>query len=631
MKFDFYRIISFALCMFVFYSSHLLANQQTPMKTDEILLLSKLLDMDEEINSQPLQSHQKLLTLKNIFSKMSKSQQLWWLLRKSQAENLLYFYDDFNKTVAQALLLIEPETSFKIQSMLYLYQGIILRREAKYAESALVLRQAMKEADKGKHTYLFILAKQELAFTQSITELYEASLSEIQEAYLKAYVLKDHFLIAVINETYGAIYGYIKDYEMSIEYYQKALNTYERLNYPAHVSEVIYGIAATYRDWGKYDLAIQHFELYQEKIAYTPNTDISFFAAYGLGMTLAEKGDCLPAIEVIDRALTLGGHIDYNAELYKQKTHCFILLGQLEQAQRSLTKAENIFSSLPELAGTAWQLEVVKLASELAHAQNNDNEAFRLSRQYYEQYSKLLVKNSSTRLTSARAAMETERKYIEQALTQQRKKVIALESESLNQQELQSVYLIIFIICGSIIVITVILIQHKNNKKMYALSIRDPLSNLYNRRYVFESLSNYLKNASIGQTELSVILLDIDNFKDVNDQYGHPAGDSVIKNIADISHDVFRNQDVIGRIGGEEFLYILPRTGEKQCKLIAERLLKKISNQVFFNTPSLRITGSIGIASYSVLSSDSESLYLHADEALYNAKSNGENNAVIYQ
>ena len=631
MKFDFYRFFSVVVIIFFFSCNQSQANNSGQLAVEKTDELNRLLNMDEQIRQQPLQSYQQLLNAEKSFSTMPKLQQSWWLLRKAQAENLLYFYEDFNKTIAQAIALIDDKTPLKIQSHLYIYQGLIYRRHAQYADSVLILRKAMSIAKKNNLTYLFILAKQELAFTKSITELFELSLNEMQEAYLDAYSLKEHFLIAVINETYGAIYGYMDDYEKSIEYYQKALNTYERLNYPAHVSEAIYGIAITYRYWQKYDLAIRYFELYQEKIAYTPNTEISFFSAYGLGMTLAEKGDCVKAIDVINHALTLNGLIDYNAELYKQQVHCFIILGELEQAQASLTKAENIFMSLPELVGTKWQLEVIKLGSELAHARNNDSEAFQLSRQYYQKYNELLVKNSSTRLTTARAAMENERKYVEQALTLQRKKVAALENDSYHQQKLQNLYLLIFMLCAGVVVIIVITIQYKNNKKMYALSIKDPLSNLYNRRYIFEYLSNYMNDVLVEKTELSVILFDIDDFKMVNDKFGHPVGDKVIKKIADLCHDVFRNEDVIGRVGGEEFLCILPRTDEKQCKVIAERFLKKISQQVFQVEPSLQLTVSIGIATLSQLSPTSEMLYLHADAALYQAKHNGKNNVVIYQ
>ncbi len=629
MKFDFFRVFSFTL--FIFFCAQSQAINSAQLTAEQTDVLIRLLDMDEEIHLQPLQSYQQILTLENAFSDLPKSQQLWWLLRKAQAENLLYFYDDFNKTVAQALALIDTETPLNIKGHFYFYQGLIFRRDAKYTDASNTLRKSLLIAEENNLNYLFIIAKQELAFIKSLTELVESSFNDMQEAYLEAYALKEHFLIAVINETYGAIYGYLEDYEKSIEYYHKALNTYERLNYPAHISEAIYGIASTYRYWKKYDLAIRYFNIYQEKITYTPNNDISFFSAYGLAMTLAEKGDCTKAIGTIDRALTLNGLIDYDAELYKQQVHCYILLGDLKQAQASLTKAENIFLSLPELIGTEWQLEVIKLASELAHAKNNDREAFQLSRQYYEKYNKLQVKKSSARLTSARAAMEIERAYIESALTQQRKKVSTLESNSLNQEELQNFYLLIFIICGVAILIAVITIQYRNNKKMYVLSIKDSLSNLYNRRYIFEYLSNYLEGIEVEKAELSILLFDIDDFKAVNDKFGHPVGDEVIKQIADICLDVFRTEDTIGRIGGEEFLCILPRTDEKQCKRIAERLLKKISKHIFVEVPELQVSVSIGIACLSEQSPSSETLYLNADAALYQAKHHGKNNVVIYQ
>lgn len=616
--------------MFILVSSHLHANQRTQIKASQIDVSVRLLHMDEEIHRGPLQSYQQLLAIENKFVDMSTEHQQWWLLRKAQTENLLYFYQDFNKTVAQANTLITPDTSLKIQSTLNIFQGVVYRRNAQYAEATRTFRQAMIQAKQGKLTYIYILAKQELAYTQSLTEMFESSLKDMQEAYLEAYALKDHFLIAIINETYGAIYGYMKDYEKSIEYYQKALNTYESLEYPGHIAEAVYGIAATYRYWQKYDLAIRYFKLYQEKIYYTPNTDISFYSAYGLGMTLAEKGECVRAIEVINNALALHGLIDYDAELYKKKVHCYIVLGQLEQAKLSLFKAEEIFISLPELMGTEWQLEVIELAAELAHVNNNDSDAFQLLKEYSEKYIELLKKNSSSQLANARVSMESERNLIEQALIKQQKKVSLLEGESVEQKELNSFYLFILMSCISFIVVAVIMVQYRNNKKMYALSIKDPLSTLYNRRYVFDYLATYLEGASIEKTELSVILLDIDDFKGVNDKYGHPVGDDVIKKIADIARDVFRAEDVIGRIGGEEFLCVLPRTDAKQCEAIAKRLLKKVSNQIFIKTPGLRVTVSIGISSLSERCPDRNSLYLHADEALYQAKHNGKNTVVIY-
>ena len=630
MKFDFYRVNAFIVVMFILVSSQLHANQRTQLKASKVDVSVRLLNMDDEIHREPLQSYKQLLAIKSQFVDMPTEQKLWWLLRKAQAENLLYFYQDFNQTVSKANALIKKDVSLKIKSTLSIYQGLIYRRDAKYIEATRIFRQAMSHAKEGQLTYLYIIAKQELAYTQSITEMFESSLKDMQEAYLEAYALKDHFLIAIINESYGAIYGYMEDYAKSIEYYQKALNTYEHLDYPGHIAEAVYGIAATYRYWQKYDLAINYFELYQEKISYTPNTDISFYSAYGLGMTLAEKGECLRAIDVIDNALSLEGMIDYNAELYKQKAHCSIVLGKLEQAKISLDKAEEIFNNLPELMGTQWQLEVIELEAELAHVNNDDSRAFQLLKDFSKKQVTLLRKNSNSKLADERVAMEADRKDIELALVLQQNKVMKLEGESVGLQEKNKFYIIILMTCISIIVVSVITVQFRNNKKMYALSIKDPLSLLYNRRYVFDYLSSYLKDASIEKTELSVILIDIDDFKEVNDKYGHPVGDDVIKKMANIARDVFRTEDVVGRIGGEEFLCVLPRTNTQQSEAIAKRFLKKVSNQIFLATPTLRITVSIGISNLSKRSPDRDSLYLHADKALYQAKHNGKNNIVIY-
>jgi len=135
-------------------------------------------------------------------------------------------------------------------------------------------------------------------------------------------------------------------------------------------------------------------------------------------------------------------------------------------------------------------------------------------------------------------------------------------------------------------------------------------------------------------------LLDIDNFKHVNDIYGHPFGDAVIKKVAEIGKLTLRGEDVMGRIGGEEFLCILPRMEAAQSLIIAERLRENISQQCFkMNKQTapkeqkdvVSVTVSIGIASLSDSAHDSASLYLQADTALYQAKNEGKNKVVVYQ
>lgn len=584
-----------------------------------------LLYMEHAINLTPWPSYQKIKALESEAANYDELMYLWWLVRKAQSENLLYFNDDFKQTVKQAIALINTDSPLVIQAQLHLFQGIIYQREGKYYQAQATLAKALSEAKSANLRTLYVFTKQELAYTKTLTEIFDTSLFDIQEAYVEAFALKDQFLIATINETYGAIYGYLNDYKQSIEYYQKALEAYQNLNYPAHIAEAIYGLASTYRYWKKYDLAIEYFEKYQQQIGYTPNANISFFSSYGIGMTLAEKGDCLAAITAIDHALTLQGEVDYNAELYKRKAQCLIKLKRLDEAEGAILKAANIFSGIPELIGTTWQLEVIKISSELANARGLHDTGYKLLQQYHEQYSKLLLENSSNSLLKVRTDMEQERQKVAENLAQKHAEVKILEQEKRDNSERLQGYFNIFIILAMLIVMMVILVQYRSNKKMHLLAIKDSLSGLFNRRYMFEYLHKATSSNDSTKLQLSVILIDIDDFKIINDNFGHPCGDDVIRKIAELGTEVFRQGDIFGRIGGEEFLCILPRTNVTEAKKIAERFLALINKNQMIKLHSHKVTASIGIAALSEQCRDVNQLYIKADQALYKAKHLGKN------
>lgn len=587
-------------------------------------------DMDHDVYLKPWQSYQKIIGLESAAQSYDELTYLWWLLRKAQTENLIYFYDDFSQTVAQANGLISANTPLAITARLSLYQGLIHRRQGNYKLSKEVLIKGLMQAKEAQLSSLYIYTKQELAYTKTLTELFDTSLVDIQEAYVEAFALKDQFLIATINETYGAIYGYLNDYERSIEYYQRAYEAYQNLQYPAHIAEAIYGLASTYRYWQKYDLAIEYFEKYQQQINYTPNANINFFAEYGLGMTLAEKGDCLEALKVINTALKLEGVIDYNAELYKSKASCLISLGQLETAEESLFNAASIFANIPELIGTTWQLEVIKISSELAHARGQYDISYSMLKKYHLEKTDLLIKNSSDRLLKVRARMEVERHKIAQNLAEKRSQVQMLELEKRQHDSVLQVYFNIFIVSVILIIIVVMVAQYRINKKMHLLSIKDPLTGLFNRRYIFEYLQKALQGRDPNKLALTIVLIDIDDFKKINDRYGHPIGDDVLRKIAQVGRDVFRQDDIFGRIGGEEFLCILPRTNIVDSTKIAQRFLALTAASTLVEDHSDKVTVSIGIAEVSPQCKDVNQLYINADKALYEAKRLGKNQVNVF-
>jgi len=158
-------------------------------------------------------------------------------------------------------------------------------------------------------------------------------------------------------------------------------------------------------------------------------------------------------------------------------------------------------------------------------------------------------------------------------------------------------------------------------------ALRDPLTRLFNKRYLLDRLDSELKFARRHNTAVSLLMLDLDHFKKINDTHGHLAGDAVLTNLAAIMLKAVRNEDVVARFGGEELAIILRATPMEPASLLAERLRKLVEQTVtHYGGQDLRATVSIGIASFPTTPAETvEQLMEAADRALYRAKHDGRN------
>ena len=165
------------------------------------------------------------------------------------------------------------------------------------------------------------------------------------------------------------------------------------------------------------------------------------------------------------------------------------------------------------------------------------------------------------------------------------------------------------------------------NSKIEKLSCTDELTGLLNRRGVNEIIDLQMQQAQITHRETSLIMVDIDNFKNINDQYGHHQGDLVLKHVANILRKNLRASDVIGRYGGEEFVILLPFTSIENAVLLAEvcrKALEQTAVEVKENE-MLYIKACFGVSSTAFSGFDYTGLFEQADKALYEAKHNGKN------
>jgi diguanylate cyclase (GGDEF)-like protein len=159
------------------------------------------------------------------------------------------------------------------------------------------------------------------------------------------------------------------------------------------------------------------------------------------------------------------------------------------------------------------------------------------------------------------------------------------------------------------------------------LATKDPLTGLFNRRHFFNLATKQLTQALSYQRPLSVILLDIDHFKQVNDTYGHRAGDQALQSVAEQIRRAMRVTDLISRYGGDEFIILLPETDGEEVIQMAERLRLRIEAQGLITSISpVRITISFGVAALEPDIQDLDQLLDYADQALYIAKQLGRNN-----
>lgn len=156
----------------------------------------------------------------------------------------------------------------------------------------------------------------------------------------------------------------------------------------------------------------------------------------------------------------------------------------------------------------------------------------------------------------------------------------------------------------------------------------DGLTGLWNRSYFDARLESALSEASRTGAIISLAMCDIDRFKEINDQYGHPAGDAVLEGFARLLTAELRRHDVACRYGGEEFAIIFANTTEEEAAGVLERIRTRLEKQVWPNHPERTVTASFGLSSSGSENSDAQELVAQADGALYRAKANGRNRLV---
>ncbi|MEL0630586.1 diguanylate cyclase [Psychromonas aquatilis] len=476
--------------------------------------------------------------------------------------------------------------------------------------------------------------------------LYEKSLEYVYEAYQFYKKEGDSNGIAKTSNQMGLIYTRLKQFEQARFFYQITIDLPSSDLEPKVLASALRELAVIElkeQDYGKARALIERaHKIYQQEY----NKESESLSARIIGNIYREEGDIQHAIVFYRRSLMLAkkvGSVIYQVKAQTSLASVLIekdskqaikiltssltlakQIGDMNQqlyAYRGLRKAEKLLTNYEQ---SLYYAEKEIALSRLIEKQKEEREFVTVKAKFYSHQKEMELKllKKQARITEFELAQKTN----EVKLSKQENKIAELE---LTKNRYTNGMLIILLIVSIVMVIFIyrrFKQSNRLNKKLDTLAATDPLTGCYNRRFLFSAMSEDFKNIQAFE-EYSLILLDIDYFKDINDTYGHSKGDQVLVTLVCILQDSIRKSDTLVRYGGEEFCIVLPGTTLLQAKNIAELLRDKIANANFNN---INLTCSFGVSSIQFNANNPEALIEQADLALYQSKENGRNRVTLW-
>lgn len=471
-------------------------------------------------------------------------------------------------------------------------------------------------------------------FVEGQLSLTLSHLDGAMDIYLKAKELaKKHpelYAPQEVDSQIALIYEYQKNPAAAIPYFESALQYYREQNEQLQVSTALYGLGRAQTSVGNVETGLAQ---------------------------LKESADIAQSIR------------DYQGVAYANKEIARILMDnkQYEEAQRLLEQAHGIFSSSKNpymIADTAISLAIllletdkrdqaehyVNVGKQYSSGASMDPHALALNRlqsriyalngEYkaaYDMLSAVFIdhqrfeaKTNRERLDQLHTKYAVEQTENQNRLLQEQNTLqqVTIESEQQFVRFITIVTILLLIVCSLLFGLYQSVKQQR--RRLELIANQDGLTGLHTRRRTFERLNEAFILATNKQTTLTVAILDLDLFKQINDIFGHHTGDEVLKMFGEIATSSFSQTDIIGRIGGEEFLFAFPATSIQNANDMMKLFSKKVERiSERLSLAELHTSVSVGMVEYTT-QSNLDSLLADADKALYLAKSRGRNQIVLY-
>lgn len=473
-----------------------------------------------------------------------------------------------------------------------------------------------------------------------LTDRYKKSLTVLNDAYNIAKQTSDEDLKGSVNSELGILYAHIKRSKQSMSYYQQAYQHYKKANKSISALNSLANIAKNHLNNNEFEQAIVVYKTIIEESRGIEQSEILYNTYSGLSWANLKKHQSNPEASyqyllIAKQYLSTIGRRYINLVFAKDEAFVLFELGRLSDSLQSIAKVEKILAESTSLGQRQMQIKIdtIDLKSKIYFQLGQFKQAYQLQGQRLS-VAKVMIENEHTRSVSeVRLALEAKQADLHKKNLENKHLLQEVElREASDKQQQQKIYLL-SIALFALLFAWLLLKFVQGQRRLDEASNIDKLTGIANRRSLMKQGHQLFKRACDKQLNLSVLMIDIDHFKEVNDKLGHGVGDKVLQYIAKLGEQFMRKTDVYGRFGGEEFVIILPNTSREQALIIAERFRCAVDDVTwqanFASEKELHITVSIGVVCLTELESedmlDLDAVINVADTFLYQAKSKGRN------
>ncbi|QJR81632.1 GGDEF domain-containing protein [Alteromonas pelagimontana] len=548
----------------------------------------------------------------------------------SRAYSALVLHDLALQQADAALNTIDPEAEPWLYHHLALAKAEALdglgraQRAEKLARDALVWARQNQETEMQAHALSTMgYLKLTLSATDEALSFFQKGYSLSQRENLR---LKPEDFAAMI----GLVHEYREEYELAVPYFEQAETYYRQNNIRLELANTLFGLGQAYANT---DDVEEGLRLLLESAHLAIDINDVQGAAYSyqaIASALVRQGERDAASSYLEDALTL----------FAQAKNPFMQIGVLlEQANIALIEgnpatAMTFIDKTEALAkGDSFlphRIKINEMRSRVFAAKGEFEKAYVLMLENQKANQRLQKEQNGQRLLELKTRFEVEQQQAQNDLLKEQN--LRQQTQLQNEQKMQrySIALVFMLIVICALMFWLYNNGRQHQRRLENLANEDGLTRLKTRRKTLEDVEQQLGLAYRHNDYFSLAILDLDHFKDINDKYGHQVGDDVLRAFGELAVNAFRSTDIIGRIGGEEFLFAFPHTSGDD----AEDMLKQFAESVKhipenINTPQLALSVSIGLVS-AASASTSTQLIANADAALYKAKSSGRDKLVVF-